>query len=292
MIFLRRIFIVLLLFCTIAFVISLFLPSNYTVKKQIIAQADLATSKNFLTSKIEKDSLFSFEEYETSVVYDLTDAPDGIELDFTFNIHFGFNPITKFFGLFDREKWSKEIHQQLTLLKDKLEDLPKIHKVNVTVETFAKPIWFISIRDTILQNEMNNIHGKTYETIHQFIHENQLTPLLSPITIYHSWSDTLVDIEIGLPIEEPTISIPTPLQLNSIAAGDYVTATHYGSYDRLPETYFGINEWMRKNKVIVTGMPIEMYLTDPASDNNPNHWETAIYFPIESLKNTENPIIK
>src|SRR5690606_40679000 len=61
---------------------------------------------------------------------------------------------------------------------------------------------------------------------------------------------------LGLPIEEPTISIPTPLQLNSIAAGDYVTATHYGSYDRLPETYFGINEWMRKNKVIVTGMPI------------------------------------
>ena len=95
MIFLRRIFIVLLLFCTIAFVISLFLPSNYTIEKQIIAQADLATSKNFLSSKIEKDSLFSFEGYETSVVYDVTDAPDGIELDFTFNIHFGFNPITK-----------------------------------------------------------------------------------------------------------------------------------------------------------------------------------------------------
>lgn len=292
MFFLRRIFTVLLIFCIIAFAISLFLPSNYTIDKQLFVNADLPTSKNHLSTRISEDSLFTFKDYQTTVTYETTDVSDGIELAFSFNIDFGFNPITKFFGLFDRETWSKEIYQQLELLKAELEDLPKIHKVNVNVETFEKPIWFLSMRDTILQQEMDNIHGKTYEKIHQFIHENQLEPILSPITIYHSWSDTLVDIEIGLPVNEPTIPITLPIQLNNIKAGDYVMATHYGSYDRLPETYYGINEWMRKNKVVVTGMPLEMYLTDPATENNPSNWETAIYFPIESIKTTKNPTIK
>ena len=69
--------------------------------------------------------------------------------------------------------------------------------------------------------------------------------------------------------------------MNKIIQTNVVTAVHYGPYDRLPETYFGINEWMRKNKVVVTGPPWESYITDPAIEPNPEKWKTAVYFPIE-----------
>ncbi|MDF1676334.1 MAG: hypothetical protein P1U44_11510, partial [Vicingaceae bacterium] len=74
------------------------------------------------------------------------------------------------------------------------------------------------------------------------------------------------------------------VKLNKLDSGNVVTAIHYGSYDRLPETYFGINEWMRKNKVIVIGAPWEMYITDPAKELNSKKWETTINFPIEKIK--------
>jgi effector-binding domain-containing protein len=71
------------------------------------------------------------------------------------------------------------------------------------------------------------------------------------------------------------------VKLNYIPTGSYVSATHYGVYERMPETYFSINEWMRKNEVQVIGPPWEVYITDPALEPNPEKWETQINFPIQ-----------
>ena len=210
-----------------------------------------------------------------------------MEVTFNLQLDYGFNPIIKFFGLFSRDNWIELIDAELIRIKTEIEELPKIHKVNVQIKTIDKPIWFLSIRDTVAQKDMNNIHGKSYEKINNYIDSANLEKTMSPITIYHSWSDTIVDIEIGIPITKETVVFEDKIKLNNIDVGTYVTATHYGAYDRLPETYFGINEWMRKNKVIVIGAPWEMYVTDPAKETNPQKWETTISFPIEKIKEQE-----
>ncbi|NCP46619.1 MAG: hypothetical protein GW818_09435, partial [Flavobacteriales bacterium] len=141
--------------------------------------------------------------------------------------------------------------------------------------------WFLSIRDTISPIAMNNIYGKNYSEINQYMSQQKFESISVPLVIYHFWSDSIVDIEFGIPINDSITIDNNRIKLDKIKSGNVVTAIHYGPYERLPETYFGINEWMRKNKVVVIGPPWESYITDPTTEPNPEKWQTAIFFPIE-----------
>ncbi|HEY9082098.1 MAG TPA: GyrI-like domain-containing protein [Vicingaceae bacterium] len=284
MAFLKRVITVIIIFSLLIVIVSLFLPSKSEVSKNVFISADIHAIKNYLEEQSQIKSLFNFSDFETNFEYDVSDVENGVDVIFSLQLDYGFNPIIKFFGLFSHDNWIEQIDAELIRIKTEVEELPKIHKVNVQIKAIDKPIWFLSIRDTVAQKDMNNIHGKSYEKINNYIDSANLEKIMSPITIYHSWSDTIVDIEIGIPISKETVVFNNKIKLNNIDAGTYVTATHYGAYDRLPETYFGINEWMRKNKVTVIGAPWEMYVTDPAKETNPQKWETTISFPIEKIK--------
>ena len=135
--------------------------------------------------------------------------------------------------------------------------------------------------DTINQREMSNIHGKLYAQINQYMDANEIVSDAAPLIIYHLWTDSIVDVEAGIPILDSIEVNDLSIRLNKMLPGNVVTAVHYGAYDRLPETYFGINEWMRKNRVVVTAPPWESYITDPVKEENSEKWETAIFFPVE-----------
>ena len=209
------------------------------------------------------------------------DVAAGVEVTWSLTIDFGFNPFAKYFGLFIEGEIAPDYELGLNRLKSFCEELPKIHKVEVVKKRLEEDMWFLSIRDTVNQREMNNVHGKIYGAINHYLDSLSLTETASPLVIYHFFSEDRIDLECGIPIKDSTVLGSGSIKLNRIKTTNVVTAVHHGPYERLPETYFGINEWMRKNEVIVTGPPWELYLTDPANESNPEKWETAIYFPIE-----------
>lgn len=213
--------------------------------------------------------------------WNFNDVEGGVEVVWGIDIDFGVNPFSKFFGLFMEDQLAPDFELGLERLKTFSENLPKIKSVEVKKVKMKDDLWFLSIRDTINPREMNNVHGKIYAEISQYLNELDIANDESPIVIYYSWSDTLCDIEVGIPVQDSTIIGNNKIVMNKIKSTYVVTAVHYGAYDRMPETYFGINEWMRENKVRVTGSNWEVYLVDPATEPNPEKWETAIYFPIE-----------
>ncbi len=210
----------------------------------------------------------------------LTELDDGVEVVWSMNMEFGFNPISKFMGLFMEDYVASDYELGLKRLKLFAEELPKINSVKVE-KTQINQQWFLSIRDTIDPMEMNNIHGKMYSQINVFMDEKDIEMEDSPLVIYHFWSDSIIDIEAGIPIRDSIFIEDKAIKLNKINSGNVVTAIHYGPYERLIETYNGINEWMRRNEVFVTGPPWEKYITDPATEPNPDKWQTGIYFPVE-----------
>ncbi|MGB0887181.1 MAG: SRPBCC family protein [Vicingaceae bacterium] len=212
--------------------------------------------------------------------WSFTNVADGVEVKWSLTVDFGFSPFAKFFGLFMEGMVASDYEKGLQNLKLYAEDLPKIHRVVVAEKMLDEAIWMLSIRDTVKQKEMDNIQGKSFERINQYLEELNAVSAGFPLVIYHLWSADKVDIEIGIPIKDSTVLSNGNIHLNVMPKTKVVYATHYGSYDRLPETYFGINEYMRKNKVVVNGPPWESYLTDPATEPNPSNWKTEIYFPI------------
>jgi effector-binding domain-containing protein len=142
-------------------------------------------------------------------------------------------------------------------------------------------MFFLSIRDTVNPMEMNNLQGKFFTEINQYMQELDIVSDSLLLVVYHYWSKEKVDIEVGVPVKDVSRKGNKRIKLNKMERTNVVYATHYGPYERLPETYFGINEYIRKNKVVVTGVPWEIYVTDPTSEPNPENWETIIYFPIQ-----------
>lgn len=278
---LKRSFLVILIFLALLAVVSLFFPSSHKISKEVFFEADNKIVNQQLNVFNFDVELSGFTLRKEDVKYTLNDDEKGVFVYFEFNIPFGFNPITKFRGLFAHEKINTIIDDEINKLKTTIEDLPKIHKVNVQKVHRSKVLLFLSIRDTVNQLKTSNIHGKLIDEIQHYLTVHQVEEMASPIVIYHYWSDSIVDIEAGIPIKEALETNDIRIKLNKIDTGFYVTATHYGPYERLPETYFGINEWMRKNEVHVISAPWEMYVTDPSTESNPEKWETIINFPIK-----------
>lgn len=278
--FLKRFAIFVLLCCIISSVISLFLPSVLELNRKMVIDADKASvQKQLKTFSYNKISNYTFSENGEG--WEFNEVDDGLEVSSRVELSFGFNPVTKFSALFNRSKIEADLQRKFDSIKVVLEELPKIQVVNVERKMMDDHIWFLSIRDTINQMNMNNVHGRFYEEIKQFLNAEGQETTEPPIVIYHFWSDTLVDIEVGIAVNDSIVEGSNRISMSKINQSNVVTAVHFGSYDRLPETYFGINEWMRKNKVVVTGPPWEIYLTDPSTESDPKKWKTAIYFPIE-----------
>lgn len=278
--YLKRIFFVVVIFLVISFIISMFLPSVLTIEESVLIDNDKEIIQKQL-AQFQLNELLDYPIDKDNVNWELAELEHGIEVSSSLTFDFGFHPTSKFIALFDKDELQQRLGHHLDSLKSYIENLPKIHRVKVEKKFFEQPQWFLSIRDTINQQEMSNIHGKLYAQINQYMDKKGIVSDSPPLVIYHLWTDSLVDIEAGIPISDSTIVVDNLIKLNKIDSGNIVTAIHYGSYDRLPETYFGINEWMRKNKVFVTGPPWESYLTDPSEENNPEKWQTAIFFPIK-----------
>lgn len=281
MTFLKRSILVLIIFSILFITISLFFPASITLKKVISFNADKETTTQQLKNFSFSGKLNSFDLQKQNHTYIIKDQKVGVLVNFEITIDFGFSPIKKFKGLFIQKKLNLIIDDELSKLKKTVEELPKIHNVTVMKTHRDVILWFLSIRDTLNQVTTSNIHGKLIDEVQQFILANNIQEKASPLVIYHYWSDSIIDIEAGIPIENPFNSTSTRIKLNKIDTGTYVSATHFGPYERLPETYFGINEWMRKNKVIVNGVPFEIYVTNPSTTNDSRKWETAIFFPIQ-----------
>jgi effector-binding domain-containing protein len=257
----------------------MFLPSSLKLDKNFIVDND----EEVIRKQFREFELKELLGYEVNddLVWNFIDTEQGVEITGSLILDFGFNPLKKFTALFNEDEINNELESHLDSLKNYIENLPKIHRVKVEKKFLEQTQWYLSIRDTVNQKGMNNIHGKLYAQINQFMDRNNIVSGASPIVIYHLWTDSIVDIETGIPLIDSIAVNDTLIKLKKISPCNVVTAIHYGPYERLPETYFGINEWMRKNKVFVTGPPWESYITDPAEENNPEKWQTAIFFPVE-----------
>jgi len=298
----RLTFVVAILFLLV-FLVSLFLPSSIKVEQSILIKTkpelllkqlinlenivkwSVWIDKNYTVGNSETKQVVEYNtdigDNETKEILSLSELESEVGLNWQIESSFGFNPIAKIRGLFVEDLLMKKLNEELSSLKNYTENLPQINSGKVSKQFLAEKQWYFSIRDTVNQMEMSNIHGKLYAEINEFMDEHNVVSDLAPLVIYHFWSDTIVDVEAGIQIKDSVGVFNERVNLKYIAVGNYVTATHYGVYERIPETYFSINEWMRKNEVQVIGPPWEVYVTDPAIESNPEKWETQINFPIQ-----------
>lgn len=222
-----------------------------------------------------------FEDQGTSYgFWNLEKTDDeNVKATWAMETDFGWNLIGRYIGLGFDGMLGPDFEKGLQNLKELTENMPKISSIKVRRDEVTESKWLLTIRDTVAAEQIESIHQKLYEKIMGHMKTNDIEQDGAPMAIYHDWSDSSAVIEAGIPITD-SVETQGNINLRKSPTGKVITATHYGSYDRLPETYYSINEWIKKNGVMPIGPPWEVYITDPATEPDRSKWETNIYYPV------------
>ncbi len=187
---------------------------------------------------------------------------------------------------------SKQIHEIefqiqsskniLLELKDSLNKLEKGEDImnskrnfNISIDTL-KDTRVLSLRDTILMDNIGNLIGKVFEAVSS----NNLSIKGNIMTLYYDedFDPNNADIEICIPVDR---ELKTPqISTRILKGGLYCHTTFIGPYSEIGESYREILDWIDKNSYKIIGAPHDEYIKGPESKCSPNEFITEVYFPI------------
>jgi effector-binding domain-containing protein len=156
------------------------------------------------------------------------------------------------------------------------------------VERSEQP--YVAIRSVISREDIGAAAGKLFGEVFGWLHGHGLSPAGAPFFRYGS-----VDMERGLDIE---FGVPIATEVKGdgrvladvLPAGRYALLLHRGPYDQLYDANATLGKWIEEHglKVEVRPSPtgdrfgcwLEVYLTDPGVERDPEKWETEVAFKL------------
>jgi len=218
-------------------------------------------------------SVWTFEELGDST--NVTWTFDGAESPFLF----------RFFNLVFQGMVEESYRTGLKNLKELAESRSRIMIKNITAEVFASELsqiqHIITMIDTVDPDGISEFHATAYAAIGAFMAENGLENEAAPVGIYHFYSDTLVILEVGIPISE-AVEIPEGMNMLEIPPTKVASATHVGSWDDIGKTHDAIDAWLEENGIEMNGYPWHVYFnTLEQVGGDPAKLYTQVHYPIK-----------
>lgn len=139
---------------------------------------------------------------------------------------------------------------------------------------------YISITDSCALGDMPQRMNDLYNEMLVFGARLGLIITGRPHAIYHRLDEKQAVFELGIPLDEK-LPVIGRIQYKTMRGGEHVVANYYGSYDTLEDGHNAIQQWLMRYRRKSVGYPWEMYVTDTATEPDPNKWLTKIYYPVE-----------
>ncbi len=151
-------------------------------------------------------------------------------------------------------------------------------------DTIAPKYLVLYIKDTASSSErisqkLAKIFG---EKLPEFINKNKLKITGPPIAWYKT-SKVPFFFEAGLPVDKRPAKLPKGILVKNIGGDSAVIAHFYGPYSTTFMGYEALADWLKDHKKKTSGLPYELYVTDPMGKDgkliDPYKVQTDIVFP-------------
>jgi effector-binding domain-containing protein len=145
---------------------------------------------------------------------------------------------------------------------------------------------YVAVKSVVTMKEIGAVAGKFLGEVFGWVGGHGLTPAGAPFFKYN-----VVDMEHGLEIEfgvpTATLAVGDDRVIASVLpAGRYASLVHRGPYEQLYDANGALLDWIKQQglKMDVRPSPqgdrfgcrLEVYLTDPAVEKDPQKWETEV----------------
>ncbi|RLK62122.1 GyrI-like domain-containing protein [Actinokineospora cianjurensis] len=152
-----------------------------------------------------------------------------------------------------------------------------------TIETRAEQP-YVSIRTQATLAEWGRVNALIGQ-VYGWITERDLAPAGALFYRYHSVTDDVLDVEVGVPLAVAVAGDDT-VAAGSKPAGQYAVLIHRGHPDRIRETFAALDEWSTATSVefdVTDGIwagRFESYLSDPAEVPDLADWRTEVAYRV------------
>jgi effector-binding domain-containing protein/dienelactone hydrolase len=148
----------------------------------------------------------------------------------------------------------------------------------------AQPVLVVRrrIKPAEVASTLADVLGHTF----QHAQQNGIALDGQPFTRYLEWGPGMWTIEAGMPVKAHASSAPAEndIRADTLPGGLVATTTHTGPYDKLGEAHATLQQWIETEGLSASGVPWEVYVTDPAQHPDPNDWKTDVFWPIAPPK--------
>ncbi len=191
----------------------------------------------------------------------------------------GYNPISRYMGLFMGKMMTPEFDKGLAKLKKVVElrkGWPKIEEKVMPEQTV------LLIRDSAGPKTYEKVFSKGFGEIMQFTKANKINVTGPPFAVYLKYDTvTMFSVmDMGIPVDKADKG-KGRIRVEKIPAGNAVVAYYFGPYDKTGPTYNALHQYCKESGKISTGGPWEIYVTDPMTEKDPMKVETDIVFPVK-----------
>jgi effector-binding domain-containing protein len=222
---------------------------------------------NFMEQGAARSS-FLFEESGNSTM-----------LKWTLSYDVGYNPFARWMGLMMDNYIGKDFEAGLINLNALSRMLEKEKEYLVLIDELER-FHFVSIREKVPFIEVSLKMGEMYGEIGTYINNMGAEKNGKPYAMYHLMNEQDIDLECGIPTKV-LVKGDGDFLAGTFPETKCATVDFYGDYRGLEEGHMAVQQWIEKRGFALVGAPMEIYLTDPGSDPNPENWLTRIYYPVD-----------
>jgi effector-binding domain-containing protein len=152
------------------------------------------------------------------------------------------------------------------------------------VDTVSVKYIVVYVKDTAassqrISEKLAAIYGSKLPA---FIAKNNLKIIGPPIAWYKSNKSPFI-FEAGFPVDKKPAKVSKGILVKNIGGDSAVMAHFYGPYSSTFMAYEALTDWLKDNKKKTSGLPYEIYVTDPVGKDgkliDPYKVQTDIVFP-------------
>ena len=160
--------------------------------------------------------------------------------------------------------------------KAKLKETPHLYVMQLNER------WIATIMDSCSMDEMEETLGNDFGELMPYITQYHQEDFGNPFTIWHKWDEETMfgSFEAGVAIKSQSPE-EGRIKVRKTKPVKVVAGIHYGPYDKTMYMYNAIQKYIKDHNMEEAGGPIELYVTDPGQEPDPEKWETVIMFQVK-----------